>query len=101
MRPGKVKFLVRMHLYVYTMEDLYFQKQSCTIHGSGRTIPIIIACPDGTEYFRGNDVAEFLGYKQPAIAITKHVRERHIKTLQEVLEKGVYDFIYPSKSKQE
>ncbi|KAL3153157.1 hypothetical protein ABBQ38_011910 [Trebouxia sp. C0009 RCD-2024] len=83
-------------LYVCTMEDLYFQKQTCTIHGSGRTIPILIACPDGTEYFRGNDVAEFLGYKQPAIAITKHVRERHIKTLQEVLERGVYDSYTPS-----
>ena len=96
MRPGKITFLVRIHLYIYTMEDFYFQKQTCTIHGYGRTIPIIIACPDGTEYFRGNDVAEFLGYKQPAIAITKHVRERHIKTLQEVLEKGVYDSYTPS-----
>ena len=61
----------------------------------------MLACPEGTEYFRGNDVAEFLGYKQPAIAITKHVRERHTKTLREILEKGVYDFIYPFKSKQE
>ena len=78
------------------MEDLYFQKETCTIHGSGRSIPIIIACPDGTEYFKGNDVAEFLGYKQPAIAITKHVRERHIKTLQGILEKGVYDSYTPS-----
>ena len=51
--------------------------------------------------YRGNDVAEFLGYKQPAIAITKHVRERHTKTLREIVEKGVYDFIYPFKSKQE
>ena len=75
----------------WSMEGMYFQKESWTIHGFGRTIPIILACPAGTEYFRGNDVAEFLGYKQPAIAITKHVRERHTKTLQEILEKGVYE----------
>ena len=56
----------------------------------------MLACPEGTEYFRGNDVAEFLGYKQPAIAITKHVRERHTKTLREILEKGVYDSYTPS-----
>ena len=56
----------------------------------------MLACPKGTEYFRGNDVAEFLGYKQPAIAITKHVRERHTKTLREILEKGVYDSYTPS-----
>jgi prophage antirepressor-like protein len=37
-----------------------------------------------------------LGYKQPAIAITKHVRERHAKTLREILEKGVYDSHTPS-----
>ena len=30
-----------------------------------------------------NDVAELLRYKQPAIAITKHVCERHINTLRE------------------
>jgi len=56
----------------------------------------IISRARGVEYFRGNDVAEFLGYKQPAIAITKHVRERHAKTLQEILEKGVYDSYTPS-----
>ena len=81
------------------MEGVYFQKESYTIHGFGRTIPImyiLLACPEGTEYFRGNDVAEFQGYKQPAIAITKHVRERHTKTLQEILEKGVYDSYTPS-----
>ena len=82
--------------YIYTMEEMYFQKESWTIHGLGRTIPIILACPEGTEYFRGNDVAEFLGYKQPAIAITKHVCERHTKTLREILEKGVYDSYTPS-----
>ncbi len=36
-----------------------------------------------------------LGYKQPAIAITKHVRGRHVATLQEVLDKGVYDSYTP------
>ena len=70
------------------MEGVYFQKKSWTIHGFGRTIPIMLACPEGTEYFRGKDVAEFLGYKQPAIAITKHVRERHTKTLREIQRRG-------------
>jgi len=65
--------------------------RSAQIHQQSAT-----ACPEGTEYFRGNDVAEFLGYKQPAIAITKHVRERHTKTLREILEKGVYDSYTPS-----
>ena len=75
---------------------MHFEKESRTIHGFGRTILIILACPEGTEYFRGNDVVEFLGYKQPAIAITKHVRGRHTKTLREILEKGVYDSYTPS-----
>ena len=87
-------------MQIYTMEGMYLQKESWAIHGFGRTIPIMLTCPDGTECFRGNDVAEFLGYKQPAIAITKHVCERHTKTLRETFEKGVYSFINPFKSKQ-
>ena len=96
MRLDTAMFLVHIHLSAYTpWKECILKKESWTIHVFGRTIPIILlACPEGTEYFRGNDVAEFLGYKQPAIAITKHVRERHSKTLREILEKGVYDFIY-------
>ena len=55
---------------IYTMERMYFEKESWTRNGFGRTTPIILAYPEGTEYFRGNDVAEFLGYKQPAIEVT-------------------------------
>ena len=80
------------------MEAIEFQHDTMTIHGCGRTIPILLVGLERTEYFRANDVAEFLGYKQPAIAITKHVRGRHVATLQEVLDKGVYDFVYTSKT---
>ena len=46
------------------MEGVYLRKDAWTIHGFGLTIPVILACPEGTENVRGSDVAEFLGYKQ-------------------------------------
>jgi len=89
-------FLVHIHLE-YAMEDFDFEQDTLTISGFGRTIPILLVGPNRVEYFRANDVAGFLGYKQPAIAVTKHVREKHVKDLQKIVEEGVYDSYTPSR----
>ena len=79
------------------MDDFDFEQDTMTIKGFGRTIPMLLVGPNRVEYFRANDVAGILGYKQPAIAITKHVREKHVKELQEIMKEGVYGAYTPSR----
>ena len=78
------------------MASFAFEEQKLTIYAFGQTIPMLLVGPTKIEYFRGNDVAKFLGYKQPAIAVTKHVRERHIKTLRQLELEGIYESYTPS-----
>ena len=85
-------YTVRIHL----MATFTFEQQQLTIYAFGQTIPMLLVGPAKVEYFRGNDVAKFLGYKQPAIAVTKHVRERHVKTLRELVLEGIYGSYTPA-----
>ena len=78
------------------MASFAFEEQKLTIYAFGQTLPMLLVGPAKVEYFRGNDVAKFLGYKQPAIAVTKHVRERHIKTLRQLEMEGIYESYTPS-----
>ena len=36
--------------------------------------------PNANPWFRGNNLAEYLGYSQPRVAVTKLTRARDIKT---------------------
>lgn len=47
-------------------------------------IPMLLVGPNANPWFRGNNLAEYLGYAQPRVAITKLTRARDIKSFAQL-----------------
>ena len=52
-------------------------------------VQMLLVGPDKVPYFRCNDAARALGYVKCAQAVTKHVRPRQMKTLDELKKEGL------------
>ena len=63
-----------------------FDEAQGIIQAGDREIPLILVGQHRDPWFRANDVAAFLGYTQPSVAISKHIKPgKNKKTLRELL----------------
>ena len=79
-----------MNMYVFgdypprhTME---FNKEAMTLVAAGTTVPMLNI--NNNAWFRGNDCASMLDYKDPKRAIKRHVDPEWQQTLEGLLQKG-------------
>ena len=66
-------------------KDFLLDLQNNAIHIGSYTIPVLLVGPNADPWFRGNNLAEYLGYAQPRVAITKITRARDTKTFGQLL----------------
>lgn len=67
-----------------------FNLQTCTLTANDMTVPILLVGANADPYFRANDVAAVLGYTQPAVAISKILKGKNVKTLEELYALGLF-----------
>lgn len=73
-----------------------FDLRSCTLSAGGTSVPIILVGLNKDPYFRANDVAAILGYTQPAVAINRILRNKNVKSMEELIQMGVNVSVTPT-----
>ena len=63
-----------------------FDREAMTLVAAGTTVPMLNI--DNNVWFRGNDCASALNYKDPKRAIKRHVDPEWQQTLETLLQKG-------------
>ncbi|DBA82961.1 TPA: hypothetical protein ACH3X1_006740 [Trebouxia sp. C0004] len=63
-----------------------FNREAMTLVAAGTTVPMLNI--DNNVWFRGNDCASALNYKDPKLAVKRHVDPEWQQTLETLLQKG-------------
>lgn len=65
-------------------KDFLLDLQNNAIHIGSYTVPALLVGPNADPWFRGINLAQYLGYAQPRVAITKITRRRDTKTFAQL-----------------